>query len=132
MAEAMGRGFDKAGIRYKIINVATRDKSDLNVDLMRAKGIIIGCCTVNNSVTRPIAALLDEIKSLRIKNKYAVGFGSFGWSGEAPKIINEKLKEAGSKVIMEPIAFKYKPNYDEIVKCEEYAIEFARKMNEEA
>ena len=132
MAEAMGRGFEKAGIAYKIINVATKDKSDLNVDLMRAKGIILGCCTVNNAVTRPIAALLDEIKALRIKNKYAGSFGSFGWSGEAPKIISEKLKEAGSKVIMEPISVKYKPTYDEYVKCEEYAIEFARKMKEEA
>lgn len=33
------------------------------------------------------------IKGLKLKTKKAAAFGSYGWSGEAVKLLNEELKK---------------------------------------
>lgn len=80
----------------------------------------MGSCTVNNTVMRPIISLLEEIKSLKFRDKLAAGFGSYGWSGEAPRIISQKLQDAGLKVPLQPLGVKYRPTEQEISRCKEY------------
>lgn len=128
MAEAIGEGLSNKGIYFKMFNAATVDKSDLNTELFKAKGFIIGSCTINNVVLRPTGALIDEIKSFRFKNKVGAAFGSYGWSGEAPKIITERLKEAGIKVVAEPLSFKYRPTPEEYAQCVAFGEKFAEEM----
>jgi anaerobic nitric oxide reductase flavorubredoxin len=117
MGEAIGVGLSSKGIKFKMFNVATVDKSDLNTEIFKAKAVIIGSCTVNNMVLRPTAALLDEMKGMRFKNKIGAGFGSYGWSGEAPKMITKKMEEAGFKIASDPISFKYRLTDDETKLC---------------
>lgn len=128
MAEALGKGLEQEGIHYKIFNIATKDKSDLNTEIFKASALLLGSCTVNNIVLRPTAALLDELKGFKPKGKLAMGFGSFGWSGESPKMISEKLAEAGMTICVEPIGVKYKPTEDELQKCVEAGREVARQI----
>lgn len=128
MAEAIGEGLGKNHIKYRIFDAATTDRSDLITELFKSKGFIIGSSTVNNTVLRPIASLLEEIKALRFKNKVGAGFGSYGWSGEAPKIISQRLEEAGIKVPLEPVLFKYRSTEEELKKCVEFGEGFAKGM----
>lgn len=128
MAEALGRGLEENGVKYRIFNCATKDRSDLNVEIFKASAVLIGSCTVNNTVLRPTASLLDEIKGLKIKNKFAFGFGAYGWSGEAHKIIHQKLEEAGFKMCGEPIGVRYKASEDELEKCVEMGRNIAKQL----
>jgi anaerobic nitric oxide reductase flavorubredoxin len=128
MAEAIGQGLANKGIACKLFNIATTDKSDLNTEIFKARGVIIGSCTVNNMVLRPTAALLEEMRGMRFKSKVAAGFGAYGWSGEAPKIISQKLGEAGLKVAQEPISFRYRPNAEELAQCVQFGEKFAESM----
>ncbi len=128
MAEAIGRGIEEEGVSYRIINAATRDKSDLNVEIFKANAVLIGSCTVNNTVSRPIAALLEEIKSLKIKNKLAAGFGAYGWSGEAHKKISKDLGDAGLTICAEPLGFRYKMSGPEVEQCVEMGRNIARQL----
>jgi len=125
MAESIGRGLDNKGVKYKLYNSATTDRSDLLTELFKAKGIIIGTCTVNNTVLRSVASLLDDIKGHKFKNKVGAGYGSYGWSGEGAKIICKKLEEYGIKVTQEPLQFKYRPTEDELKLCVEFGEKFA-------
>lgn len=129
MAEAIATGLAEAGVKYKIFNASNTDESDLLTEIFKAKGVIIGSCTVNNSVLRAIAALLEEIKNHKFKGKLGAGYGSFGWSGESPKIINQRLTESGFKVLQEPLAFKYTPTEEEFAKCVEFGRAFADNIN---
>ncbi|MDP4092396.1 MAG: MBL fold metallo-hydrolase, partial [Bacillota bacterium] len=70
MAEAIAQGIQEEGIQIKLFNSSLTDQSDLLTELFKAKGIVIGSCTVNNTVLRSIAALLDEIKGHKLKNKF--------------------------------------------------------------
>jgi len=128
MAEAIGEGLAKHNVKYKLYNSSICDQSDLLTELFKARGIIIGCCTVNNTVMRSVAGLLDEIKGHKFKNKLAAGFGSYGWSGEAPKIISEELGKAGLKIAGDPLMFKYRPTPEELAQCVEFGEKFAGDM----
>lgn len=128
MAEAIGEGLLQSGIKFKLYHAATSDRSDLLTEIFKAKGVIIGSCTVNNIVLRAIASLLDDIKGLKFKNKVGAGFGSYGWSGEAPKIIAAKLEEAGLKVVHPPLAFKYSPTEEELAQCVGFGRSFAESI----
>ncbi|NLD45723.1 MAG: MBL fold metallo-hydrolase [Clostridiaceae bacterium] len=128
MALAIGAGLDNGGVKYKLFNFSATDKSDLITELFKAKGIIVGSCTVNNGALSSIEMLLEEIRLLKIKNKSAAGFGSYGWSGEAPKHISDKLENAGLKVVAEPLRFKYKLTEDELLQCVKFGEEFTKTV----
>lgn len=128
MGEAIGEGLAKNNIKYKMFNASVTDQSDLLTEIFKAKGIIIGCCTVNNSYMRSIAGLMDEIKGHKFKGKVGAAFGSYGWSGEAPRHITEKLQESGIKLALEPLSFKYRPTVDEFKQCVEFGENFAKSL----
>lgn len=130
MAEAIAAGLQAKGVRYKLFNVAQTDQSDLLTDIFKAKGVIIGSCTVNNTVLRETAGLLDEIKGHKFKGKLGAGFGSYGWSGEAPKIISTSLETASLKIPLEPLSFKYRSTKSELQQCVAYGESFAQAMLE--
>lgn len=130
MAEAIAVGLQAKGVKYKLFNVAQTDQSDLMTDIFKAKGLIIGSCTVNNSVLRETAGLLDEIKGHKFKGKLGAGFGSYGWSGEAPKIISASLESAGLRIPQQPLSFKYRLSESELQQCAAYGESFAQAMLE--
>lgn len=129
MGEAIGKGLAKHGIDYKLLNSSVTDNSDLMTELFKAKFIIVGSCTVNNGVLRSIAAMLDEIRGHKLKGKIGAAFGSYGWSGEAHKHIQEELKNAGIKLPLEPLGFKYKPTKEELDLCVEFGEKLAQSIN---
>lgn len=128
MAHSIGEGLLKNNVKFKMYNAATTDRSDLITEIFKAKGVIIGSCTVNNTVLRAISSLLDDLKGLRFKNKVGASFGSFGWSGEAQKIINSELEKAGMKLPLQPIQVKYRPTEEELIKCIEFGEIFAKSL----
>lgn len=128
LAEAIGEGLGKNNIKYKLFNSAVSDSSDLITEIFKAKGIIVGSCTVNNTVLSSIAAMLEEIKAHKYKGKIGAGFGSYGWSGESPKIITKALEDAGLKVVLEPIKVEYQPTDEDIQKAIEFGQNFAKHM----
>lgn len=128
MAEAIGEGLGRNNVKYKIYNSSITDKSDLMTELFKAKGIIAGSCTVNNTVLTSVAAILHDIKSYKLKNKVGAAFGSYGWSGESPKIISQSLQDAGLQVFGEPIRVQYQPTQEDLLKCIEFGENFAKNM----
>jgi flavorubredoxin len=128
MAEAIAEGLGKQGVPYKLFNVAATDQSDLMTDIFKAKGVLVGSCTVNNTVMRHTAGLLEEIKAHRYKGKLGAGFGSYGWSGEASKVISASLENSGLSVPLEPLRVKYRLSEDDHRKCVEFGESFAKSI----
>ncbi|MCL2060868.1 MAG: flavodoxin domain-containing protein, partial [Oscillospiraceae bacterium] len=128
MAAAIGRGLAGRGVRYKISNVGNTDVSDLITELFCARGIIIGSSTINNTMHRSIAGLLDDVRGHKLKGKLGAAFGSYGWSGEAPKMIAEELERAGIEVFGDPIRFQYTPTAAELDECVAFGDKFAAAL----
>ena len=125
IAGAIARGLGNKGVKHKIVNIADADVSDLIADLFCAKGMIVGSSTINNTMFRTIAGLLDSVRTHKLKNKVGAAFGSYGWSGEAPKMIAEALARAGIDVIGDPIRIRFAPDAGELAECVAFGERFA-------
>jgi flavorubredoxin len=82
--------------------------------------IILGSPTYHHDMPIDIKKLFETsaIKEINLKGKIGATFGSFGWSGEAPKLLFEIMKNKFEmKVIAPPLLAKYTPDGNMIDKC---------------
>ena len=56
-----------------------------------ADGLLVGSPTINQNTLLPVYKLFALINPIRDKGKLAGAFGSYGWSGESPKLILENF-----------------------------------------
>ena len=133
MAELIGAGMhaEDSNVTIKLFNVAKTDKNDVITEVFKSKAVLMGSPTVNNGILVAVAGLLEEIKGLKFKNKKAAAFGSYGWSGEAVKIISERLQASGFEVIDEGLRLSWAPNEAMHEQCREYGREFIRKLGKQ-
>lgn len=128
MAEAIAKGLRKEGLPHSLLHTAKNDNTQLMLEVFKAKGVLVGSSTINNGILTSIAAVLEELKGLKFKNKKAAAFGSYGWSGESVKIITNKLEEAKFEVVNQGIKVKYTPTEEELKQCEEFGRDFAKTL----
>jgi flavorubredoxin len=128
MALAIARGLENKGLGVKALNMGKYDKSDLIMEIFKARGVIVGSSTVNNGIQGDSAAMLELIRCLKFKNKIGASFGSYGWSGESVKIVETRLKEAGIEIVAEGIKVQYNPSPEEISACVAFGEAFAEKV----
>ncbi len=128
MAEAIARGISEEDkeIDIKVINTAKSDKTENVAEVFKSKAIIVGSPTVNNGYLYSIAGTLELIKGLKLKNKKAASFGSYGWSGEAVKLINEELTKSGFSLINDGLRCMWTPTDENIKECINFGREIAR------
>ena len=122
MAEAIAEGIQKKDkqVTIKIMNTSKDDKTEVLTEVFKSKAILVGSPTVNNGYLHSIAGILEMIKGMKLKNKVAATFGSYGWSGEAVNQITESLKKAGFTVNTEGIKVMWTPDKDMTKQCIEF------------
>ena len=126
MAEAIAKGINEKdkNVTIKLMNTAKDDKTDVLTEVFKSKMILVGSPTVNNGYLYSIAGILEMIKGMKLKNKKAAAFGSYGWSGEAVKLITEELKQSGFEIINEGIRTMWTPDKEKTKEC----IEFGKNL----
>ena len=68
------------------------------------------------------------MKGLHPLNKVASVFGSYGWSGEAVKLINQELREMKFNTIDPGLKIQYVPNKQDITTCHELGKRIAEAL----
>ncbi len=127
MAEAVARGIKQADetVAVKLFNCARSDKNDLITEVFKSKGILVGSPTINNGILTSVAGILEEIRGLAFKNKKAAAFGSYGWSGEAVKMITESLIKGGFDTAADGLRILWNPDRPGLDKCLDFGKNFA-------
>ncbi|HAX61244.1 MAG TPA: MBL fold metallo-hydrolase [Elusimicrobia bacterium] len=128
MAKAVLEGLKIVGVKAKLYDINAADRTEIIKEILSAKGLIIGSSTHDNTILPGIAGFLDFLKGLRLKNRIGCAFGSFGWSGESVRIIENILKESGVEVVQPSISAKYMPSSDDLKNCFEFGKNFATKI----
>lgn len=130
MAEAIAEGIRSVDndVTLKIVNVAHDDKNDVLTEMFHSKAVLIGSPTINYGISFAISGLLEMMKGLKMRNKKAAAFGSYGWSGDAVKIINNFLKEGGFELVDDGLAKLWVPDEQTIEECREYGRNFAKSL----
>ncbi len=119
MAKSITAGIDSTGVSVKLINLAHSHRSDVMADVLNAKAVILGCATLNNGMLPRMAGFLMYMRGLKPTNKIGAAFGSFGWSGEAVKLMNRDMEDMKFDIIEPGLRFKYVPAHADLKECVE-------------
>ena len=119
MAKAVATGIDTTGVSVKLINLAYSHRSDVMADVLNAKAVILGCATLNNGMLPRMAGFLMYMRGLKPTNKIGAAFGSFGWSGEAVKLMNASMEDMKFDIIEPGMRVKYVPGHNDLSECVE-------------
>lgn len=130
ISERIAAGLSDKGITAKVYKTTAHHRSDIATECFDAKIIIVGSPTLNNGIMPSVADVLCYLKGLKLKDKTAGAFGSYGWSGESPKIIREQLEAMNYKVAEKDLKIMWKPNEDELQKAYEFGAEIAKTAKE--
>lgn len=130
MAEAIAKGIREADptVTVKILNAVKDDKNDILTEMFQSKAVLVGSPTINYGYSYAIAGILEMAKGLKFKKKKAAAFGSYGWSGDAPKQITEALKGAGFEIVNDGIKKLWVPDEEALADCEAYGRDFAEAV----
>ena len=132
MAKAISDGLIESGVSTKVMDLAVDHRSDVITELLDAKAIILGSSTLNNNMLPRMADMLCYMKGLRPANKIGAAFGSYGWSGEAVKLMNSALEDMKIKVLDPGIQLQYVPDHAGLGKCVELGRKIADAVKKES
>ena len=99
-------------------------------EVLDAGAIIVGSPTLNNGLFPTVSDFLTYMKGLKPQNKVGVAFGSYGWSGESVKLINEQLEDMKFKVTDPGIKIQYVPDEKGSEACFELGRKIAQALPE--
>ena len=131
MAQAIADGIREASpeTTVKLMNASVDDKNDILTEMFRSKMVLMGSPTINNGYSYAIAGLLEMARGLKFKKKKAAAFGSYGWSGEAVKMITEHLQQAGFEIAGEGIRQTWVPDTDMLAACRQWGADLMRSAD---
>lgn len=130
MAKEITSGIESEEVNVRLMNTRKWHRSDILTELIEAGAIVVGSPTLNNNIFPVIADVMTYIKGLKPQNKIAAAFGSFGWSGEAVKILNKEFTEMKLDIIDEGIRVQYVPDEDDLKKCFDLGVKIAKALKE--
>jgi flavorubredoxin len=130
MADAVAAGLWSEGIQVRPMYLRKWHRSDIMTDVLDAKAVLVGSPTLNNTLFPTVGDFLTYMKGLKPLNKIGAAFGSYGWSGEAPKMITKAFEEMNFQIV-EPIRHQYIPDSDAINASFELGRTVGRAINEQ-
>ena len=120
MAHAVARGIREAGADADVLDLTKVDYRAMLDDIEAAEGIVVGTCTINGDALEHAWSLLSSMTTIKLKDKLGASFGAFGWSGEGPLMIAERMKGLRFRVPEEPMRVQLVPSEADLKACEEY------------
>ncbi len=131
-AEIIAEGIREAeNISTEILDIEDLPTEILESKLITADGILIGSPTINQNTLLPVYKLFSQINPIRDKGKLGGAYGSYGWSGESPRIILENLRLLKLKIFEDTGQFKFLPSGDKADFLKDFGRRFAQKFKEE-
>jgi flavorubredoxin len=124
LAGEIAAGVSEAGAEVRLIDLSTVSPAGLAGMVNSADGLLVGSPTLNRDAVYPVWELLAHVSPVSNQGKPAAAFGSYGWSGEAVKLIEQRLSGLQFKVYLPGLKVNFTP--DERIKTE--AREFGRSF----
>jgi len=128
VAKLIAEGIQQAGeFDVDVCDIEMSPMGELEEKINHASAYIIGSPTINQNILFPIYKCFALINPIRDKGKLSAAFGSFGWSGEAKKMISDNLQNLKLKVFDDGMFVKFTPNEEDSAQ----AIAFGKAFGEE-
>ncbi|KXS56474.1 MAG: MBL fold metallo-hydrolase [Candidatus Adiutrix intracellularis] len=109
MARELADVLSAQDVLVKLMSLKSNHRSDVITELYNAGAVLVGSPTLNNDIYPTIAEILCYIRGLKFRNKVGGAFGSYGWSGEAPKLIQAALADLKYELPASEVRFQWVP-----------------------
>lgn len=126
MANAIAEGIMETGVKALPIHLRKWHRSDVMTEVLDARAVVVGSPTLNNGLFPTVSDFLTYMKGLKPQNKIGAAFGSYGWSGEAARLIKKELEAMKFEVPDAELRIQYVPDRKGLEAC----LEFGRALGE--
>ena len=130
MALAIADGLHLEGIDVRPMKLREYDRSDIMTEICDARAVVVGSPTLNNGIFPTVADFLTYMKGLKPQNKIAAAFGSYGWSGESVKILEQELTEMKFDLVSPGLKHQYVPDDAALETCVAFGRQLAAAIKE--
>ncbi len=121
MAEAIRDGAaEVGGFRVSLYDLEGGEVEPF-IDLVEeADAILVGSPTINGDAVKPVWDLLSSFAKINVKGKVAGAFGSYGWTGEAVRMMDDRLRGLKMRVPLGGLRIKLIPSDEELGDCHRF------------
>jgi flavorubredoxin len=130
MARAISDGILETGAQVFPMKLRDWHRSDIMTEVLDAGAVVVGSPTLNNGLFPTVSDMLTYMKGLKPQNKLAAAFGSYGWSGESVKLINQEFEAMKMTLIDDGLKVQYVPTDEHLATCREYGRKIGKAMME--
>jgi flavorubredoxin len=129
MAQAVAEGAESIpGVRVSLYDLQAGGDLPF-VDLIEeADGLAFGSPTINGDAVKPVWDLLSSLVSIKVSNKLGAAFGSYGWSGEAINMIEDRLRGLKLRVPIKGVRARLIPTVEELEQCRDLGKQLAQHL----
>ncbi len=117
MAEELASAAASDEVRVELIDLDGAAIAPLLERIERADAIACGSPTINGDAVKAIWDLLSSLTCIDVRGKIGAAFGSYGWSGEAVRMIEERLRGLKLRTPLPGVRARLTPGSDELAAC---------------
>ena len=130
IAQEIKKGIESSNFDVDILmyNLVTADMNEVLSEINQCSGLLLGSPTLLSDTLPQIWTILTSLNPVIHKGLSASCFGSYGWSGEALKNINERYKQLKLNVVSEPLGIIFKPSENNLKVAYNFGLDFAKKV----
>eukprot|EP01028_Stygiella_incarcerata_P002404 TRINITY_DN1448_c0_g2_i1.p1 TRINITY_DN1448_c0_g2~~TRINITY_DN1448_c0_g2_i1.p1 ORF type:complete len:890 (+),score=246.45 TRINITY_DN1448_c0_g2_i1:139-2808(+) len=129
MAKTIAEGIRSAGVEVELFDLVTDPTglaSVIEAVSTRAKGLLLGTPTIVSDALPPIMSIATSLNPVIHGDLVAGVFGSYGWGGEGPINVDQRLQQLRVKLPFDPFRIRFRASEEDLKKCLEYGEKFAR------
>lgn len=129
MAQAVVEGAEGVpGVRVSLYDLQAMGDLPF-VDLIEeADGIAFGSPTINGDAVKPVWDLLSSLAAIKVRDKLGAAFGSYGWSGEAINMIEDRMRGLKLRVPIKGVRARLIPTEEELDRCRDLGKQLAQHL----
>jgi len=132
MADTIARQLSENGIRnIRVYDASKTHRSYIIRDIWKYKALILGSCAYNSTLFPTVAALVNEIGHMDIKEHLFGIFGSYSWNGGGVKTLVEAAEKHAWELVHEPIETKGAAKEESFENCKKLASNMAKRLKEQ-
>lgn len=129
MAEAVYESVsDIQGVRASLYDLEGGEVAPFVNLIEEADGIMFGTPTINGDAVKPVWDLLSSLAVIHTRGKLAAAFGSYGWSGEAVGMVEDRLRGLKMRVPVKGMRIKLIPTDEELDECRDFGSAVGRAL----
>ncbi len=125
MAAVVRQELERQGLEVTELALSAMRDDDYRNALEQADVLLIGTPTIQRDAPPHVWHALSLISSVTPKTRLAAVFGSYGWSGEAVKMVEQRLDGLKYKLAAESVSFRFTPTPENLETCRQFAEQVA-------